>query len=115
GGLDRIDVADAQRAIAEHGLPLVLCTAEIMRQLRIRKLAIDRCRRHADDQTPAMHQRDLRREERVLTNECLRAVDRIHEPEVFGIERALPGFFAVEPMIGETLADHLANRLLALD
>jgi hypothetical protein len=62
-----------------------------------------------------MHERDLRREKRILAHECLRAVDRIDQPQILRIDRALPGFLAVKSMRREALADDATDHLLGLD
>ena len=62
-----------------------------------------------------MQARNLRREEWVLANEALGAVDRVDQPPVLGIRMRLPGFLAIKPVTRKRLQNNLTDGLLAFD
>jgi len=62
-----------------------------------------------------VHERDLRREERVLANESLGSVYRINQPEKFGVGLCLASLFAIESVFGKCAEDDFANRLFTLN
>src|SRR5690606_4487421 len=102
--LDRVDAADLDRLIVQPGAS--------PSRLRVCDLAVHRRGRNAEDQAATMHERDLRREERILAHERFRAVDRVDEPQVLGIETALASLLAVEAVGGKTLRENAADHLL---
>ena len=52
-----------------------------------------------------MQQRDLCRKERVLPDEGFGAVDRIYEPEIFGILLCFAGLFTEKTMLRKATED----------
>ena len=50
-----------------------------------------------------------------MTNKAFGTVYRIDEPEKFGVNLSLAGFFAKKPVFGKCAEDGFANRLLAFD
>ena len=61
-----------------------------------------------------MHQCDLCRKERILTDKALGTVYRIDEPEKFGINLCLSRLFTVETVLGKGAEYDLADCVLAL-
>ena len=62
-----------------------------------------------------VHERNLGGKERVLPNKSLRAIDRIHEPQVLGVFLRSAGFLTIETVLRKCVEDKATNGLLAFD
>ena len=59
----------------------------------------------------AAHQRDLRGKERAFAHEGLGAIDRVDQPDAFGIHVRLAGLFAIKPIRGKAPGEQVADGL----
>src|SRR3954453_19249972 len=61
-----------------------------------------------------MHESDLRGKERVLAHESFGPVDRIDQPQIFSIDRALARLLSIKAGFGKTTTDDPADPFLRL-